>query len=264
MQKNMPLPMQRKILKNIRDIQVANFFRPKPGHNVWGPRTIKDFEFVYNVRGETVFKDKARTCFLQPGDLLLIAPDSLHTVYSIPEKGTIISCIHFSLLGVRLETCVFRQKEDPVLLSFFRECAEEMQFQPQLYKEAMEILVQRIWLRLFRLQADEQRKNEPRRISKLLEFMEKNYSKPLTRESLAAQIGVTPQHLDHLFKQSKKQSPMRILESIRMRKARQLLSNPVRTVSAVARMVGYLDPFYFSKVFRKYTGISPARFKERL
>lgn len=264
MQQSIPLHMQRKILRNIRDIQVANFFRPELGHNIWGPRTIGDFEFVYNIRGETLFKDKSRSCSLKPGDILLIAPDSLHTVHSIPEKGTLISCIHFNMPGVRLGTCIFRHAEDPVLLGLFRDCVEEMQSQPHFHKEALEIQVQRIWLRLFRLEADELKKREPRRIRVLLEYMEKNFQKSLTRESLATKAGITPQHLDHLFKQNGKQSPMRLLESIRIRKAQQLLTNPARSVSAVARMVGYHDPLYFSKVFRKITGISPVRFKERL
>src|SRR5690606_4338825 len=48
----------------------------------------------------------------------------------------------------------------------------------------------------------------------------------------------------------------------RLREAGRLLKNPNAQVSEVAYLVGFNDPSYFTKVFRRYTGVSPSQFAE--
>ena len=48
-----------------------------------------------------------------------------------------------------------------------------------------------------------------------------------------------------------------------MEKARELLANTVLKSYEVSEMVGYSDPRYFSKVFAKYTGMTPGKYREQ-
>lgn len=52
------------------------------------------------------------------------------------------------------------------------------------------------------------------------------------------------------------------IEAVRMEKAKQLLLNRELSITEVAAYTGYSDPNYFSKVFRKYTSMSPRRYRE--
>ena len=54
------------------------------------------------------------------------------------------------------------------------------------------------------------------------------------------------------------------IEAVRMEKAKQMLMNKELSVTEVAAYTGYSDPNYFSKVFRKYTGMSPRGYRDEM
>lgn len=56
-------------------------------------------------------------------------------------------------------------------------------------------------------------------------------------------------------------SPARYIEKIRIAKARELLHDTNLSISEIAAIVGYQDPFYFSKVFKKASGLTPSEFR---
>jgi len=81
--------------------------------------------------------------------------------------------------------------------------------------------------------------------------------------SLAALIGVSPQHLGRLFRQSLGQSPMEYLGQLRHNRALQLLvERPDLRVHEVGAAVGYLDPNYFVRQFRRREGRTPGAFRD--
>lgn len=78
-----------------------------------------------------------------------------------------------------------------------------------------------------------------------------------------------PFHYDYIRKLFKKEtglSPLEYMTELRMRKAKSLLTSSCArnfSVSEVAYQCGYVDPLYFSRVFRKYTGICPSMLSEQ-
>jgi two-component system response regulator YesN len=54
------------------------------------------------------------------------------------------------------------------------------------------------------------------------------------------------------------------LTMVRMEEAKKLLMDPSLSVVAVASQVGYEDASYFSKVFKKYVGVSPNRYRRNI
>ena len=64
----------------------------------------------------------------------------------------------------------------------------------------------------------------------------------------------------HQFKENTGSSPIQFLYNLRIEKAKELLLTEGLTVSEVAALVGYNNPLYFSRIFKKATGVSPKRF----
>ncbi len=82
-------------------------------------------------------------------------------------------------------------------------------------------------------------------------------------DTLAALIGVTPQHLARLFRRSLGQSPLEYLGRLRLNRALQLLvDRPDLRIHEVGAAVGYPDPNYFIRLFRRHEGRTPGEFRE--
>ena len=85
----------------------------------------------------------------------------------------------------------------------------------------------------------------------------------LSLESLAAELGVSPQHLSASFKERVGVNFIEYITRRRMRLARRLLTETGTTSVEVARRCGYADPTYFRKLFAKYYGVSPQEYRSR-
>ena len=69
--------------------------------------------------------------------------------------------------------------------------------------------------------------------------------------------------LRRIFKNETGLTPQKYLEQTRIRQAKKFLMFDSYTVAQVGFMCGYSDPYYFSRAFKKYTGISPSEFRTR-
>ena len=87
-----------------------------------------------------------------------------------------------------------------------------------------------------------------------------NLSNPPTLAELASECCLSESRFTHLFSEVTGKSLHGFILSLRMEKAKELLSTDL-SVKEVAAMVGYEDQNYFSRMFRKYTGTAPSAVK---
>lgn len=80
---------------------------------------------------------------------------------------------------------------------------------------------------------------------------------------LARLVGVSTTHLTSLFRRATGGGVLAHHTALRMARARQLLDTTDATIAEVAQDVGYDDPFYFSRHFRRHHGMSPSAFRSR-
>ncbi|MCS7186521.1 MAG: AraC family transcriptional regulator [Armatimonadetes bacterium] len=78
---------------------------------------------------------------------------------------------------------------------------------------------------------------------------------------LADLVGVSPSHLRHLFKHQTGQSLQSYLRSLKLRVAKILLQQTDFPIALVARILGFQDPLYFSRWFRRGTGFPPSEIR---
>ncbi|MFC6083511.1 AraC family transcriptional regulator [Sphaerisporangium aureirubrum] len=80
---------------------------------------------------------------------------------------------------------------------------------------------------------------------------------------LAALVGVSPSHLSALFRRATGGGVLAHHTALRMAQARNLLDLTDETVAGIAREVGYHDPFYFSRHFKRTHEVSPTEYRNR-
>lgn len=82
-------------------------------------------------------------------------------------------------------------------------------------------------------------------------------------EKIADMVGISRSRLFRLFKERFGMGPKEYLDGCRLRRAKELLKGNDLTVAEVGYSSGYSDPLYFSAEFKRKTGMSPKKYRER-
>jgi AraC family transcriptional regulator of arabinose operon len=99
------------------------------------------------------------------------------------------------------------------------------------------------------------------RIGGVVTFMMKHFADSLNADILARQCHLSLSRFAHLFQETTGMSPLRYLESLRIWKAQELLIGTSKTIKEISHEIGFPDPLYFSKVFRRNLKTSPRQFR---
>ena len=95
----------------------------------------------------------------------------------------------------------------------------------------------------------------------VVEYMQNNLSENLRLEDFARKASMSVSHFSERFRRQTGQSPMAYFIHLRMRLACRLLDLSDKPVKTVAIEIGYRDPYYFSRIFKKSMGISPDKYR---
>ena len=95
------------------------------------------------------------------------------------------------------------------------------------------------------------------RMARARAYIETHFAEPLCLDDLAARYGMAAQRFSHCFARVHRVRPMNLLISLRLEQAMRLLQTDMR-VKDVAHAVGYDDPLYFSRLFKRHYGCSPS------
>ncbi|MBP2636026.1 MAG: rhaS 6 [Firmicutes bacterium] len=94
-------------------------------------------------------------------------------------------------------------------------------------------------------------------VAQAVEYINYYYMEPLSVPDLANRYGLNSKQFAYLFKKFMGMGPNEYLIGCRVRRARELLRTTACSVAEVSLCVGYSDPYYFSKLFKKRTGVCP-------
>ncbi|WP_339287324.1 AraC family transcriptional regulator [Paenibacillus sp. FSL E2-0201] len=103
---------------------------------------------------------------------------------------------------------------------------------------------------------------KPDLVAQAVRYIHERYREPITLETLLEHLSCSSRQLLHAFKKQVRTSPIDYLIQLRMSKAKNLLLSTDFTLKEIAESVGYTDSYYFSRIFKKYEGVSPTSFKE--
>ncbi|HIQ99233.1 MAG TPA: PocR ligand-binding domain-containing protein [Candidatus Scybalocola faecavium] len=98
-------------------------------------------------------------------------------------------------------------------------------------------------------------------MKKAVSFISQHYSEPITLSYVANEVHLNPAYFSTLFKKEIGLSFKEYLNHVRIEESKRLLSNSNFSIIDIAIAVGFEDQSYFSKVFKKYTGMTPKQFR---
>ncbi len=105
--------------------------------------------------------------------------------------------------------------------------------------------------------------NAQRMLDRAFAMIRKEHADPeLTMDAVCDSLGISASYLGQLFKKYKETTFVKFLTGVRMEKAKELLSTTGDRIVEIALTCGYRDVYYFSHSFKKYTGVSPKKYRE--
>ncbi len=108
----------------------------------------------------------------------------------------------------------------------------------------------------------EQRSSKtPDLLDKAVRFVHENYCDNLTLEDVANEVGFSTYYFGKLFKKTFGVTFTDYLTSFRIAQAKELLKDPLLTVKGITYRVGFMDPNYFTRVFKKLEGQTPTEYR---
>ena len=260
-------------------------------HFVEPARFLYDYELVIVTQGRFALRVGEKQWEMKAGSFAIIPPDTNHSSLA-GSQAVFRSCIHFDWISsgrvVKHPICSYFPKRPARRLM-----AERASFAPQgvvvgtcPQDGPIASLVETIFLRwqaedalsrslcrgpflelvLRLLTPPSQAKPERHRDSQLayaakelLDIEGQRADAGIVR--LLQSLGYSYPHVCRLFHKSFGLSPVSYLNAQRLERAKSLLGNPRLTVAEVAYQAGFRDPGYFSRLFRRQTGMTPVRFR---
>jgi len=101
-------------------------------------------------------------------------------------------------------------------------------------------------------------------VNRIIHYLNENYEHKISLEQIAHNMYLSPVYISKIFKEETGESPINYLIKIRLEKAQDILrSGDGGSIKNIANRVGYDDVYHFSKLFKKYYGISPLYYKKK-
>jgi len=104
----------------------------------------------------------------------------------------------------------------------------------------------------------------PKVLQESMLYIHKNYTKALLVNEIAKKLNITPQYLTRLFKDNMGKSTVQYINGLRISKSKELIRRSTMTMQEITYSIGLDNPYYFSRLFKKYEGITPSAYKRKL
>lgn len=248
----------------------------RPKLPTWRPRGRKDFQLLYIAAGKAHFHFGDEEKIVTAGHMVLYRPKEPQKYEYYGEDQTEVYWVHFTggnvtnLLrsyGLTEDKKVFYCGSGLEYQNIFRTMIYELQMCKDSYPEMLEMYLRQIFIMLQRYFKSSSKTDNSRvveEIDKATEYFNEHYNEDISIEEYAENNHVSISWFIRNFKQYTGSTPMQYILSKRIYNAEILLQNPAYNVTEISQIVGYDNPLYFSRIFKKVKGLSPSEYRKNI
>lgn len=224
-----------------------------------------DYSLMYVAAGNATMRIKGKKITLSEGEAMLYPPGTPQDYCYLPGGG-VNKWVHFAgTLAYPLyaktgrKITIKKRKEFENALNKLIDAYNCVSEQKYLLTRGYLTVIIALLIENDTIESERQTSH---RISEALNYIHINAFSDVDFNIAAEKCYMCRDRFNHVFKDITGYSPNQYLIKIRIDRAKQLLSDENLSVNETAEIVGYTDINYFSRLFKKTTGVSPKDFKE--
>ena len=223
--------------------------------------------FIFRIKGKTEYLIEGKRVTLRSGELILLPKGTPYEYTVEASENSLYTSINFQATLANPSVRVYS-------FAAFHNAAHIAQSFTELWKFGSESDKYKCMSMLYDLLShlvtfenlDSEDKRKHRLIEPALEYLKRHaYDSDFKIEKLHSLCGISDTYFRRIFESKFGMSPRAYLQNERVSYAKSLIeSGDFERISEVSEAVGYNDPLYFSKAFKKFYGISPTAYEQTL
>jgi len=263
--------LQQPILEDLLCTRVG-YQGPSPAHYIPRPEGSGDHILIFCTEGRGWLELDGKEWLINKNDAFLVPQGTPHVYGADPDFPWSNYWVHFrgrqgpafaNLIGGTDGPVIHLQRYEDVVT-----CIEQLyQYMSNVHARSELIaasgaLSQLLCLIQFRMgTAEAKGRTAEEGIERSIDFMHKNLAKTLKLGDLAKIAGMSPGHYGMLFRKSRHHTPVDYFNRLKIQKSCELLKTTGGRISEIGESLGFTDPYYFSRLFKKVMGLSPRAYR---
>lgn len=252
---------------NIRPRTVPKFYTKRP-------QGQRDYQLIYVANSCVHFYFDDKEQIVEKGNMVLFRPGDpqVYDVY-LKEQGEFF-WVHFTGSEVEavLAECGIPQGRNVFwtgitsdIRSMYCQMIRELQTKGAHFEELLQMNLRHLLLLMNRHLTEEPSVESDFQgdIIQALGWFERHWREPISIDDYAVRSRLTPYWFRQKFKAFTGTTPTQYIIHLRLTNAMHLMENTDYNIEQIAEAVGYDNPSYFRRLFRKHTGMSPSEYKQR-
>ena len=248
----------------------------RPKLPTWRPRGRLDFQLLYIVSGKAHFHFDGKEQIVTAGHMVLYRPKEPQKYEYYGEDQTEVYWVHFTggnvtnilrSYGLTDDKKVFYCGSDLNYQNLFRTMINELQMCKENFAEMLEMHLRQIFIMLQRYFANTLKTNNSRvveEIDKATIYFNEHYNEDISIDEYAQNNHISVSWFIRYFKQCTGSTPMQYILSKRIYNAEILLQDSAYNITEISQIIGYDNPLYFSRIFKKVKGLSPSEYRNSI
>lgn len=236
------------------------------------PAGRADYEILYNAQGSGYYLIDGVEKQVRQGQLVVFSPGQPQVFYYLLEDSPEVYWLHFTgrnaagtlkRLGLSEGSLHTIHGFSGRYTDLFDQIIQELQLQEENHLQIASLLGLQLILLLGRgLHAGAKSDPARKRMQEMISSMHRDYQSPFSTQDYANRLQMSKCWFIRSFKEATGVPPLQFLTNIRIEKSKDLLESAPYNVSEIAEMVGYDNPLYFSRLFKRKTGLSPLQYRK--
>lgn len=229
----------------------------------------EQYILIYCTDGKGVIEVEDREFYLEKSDVFCIPRGKKHRYYADKSDPWSILWVHFK----GEDTAFFPLEEQKVvhinsshsnnrMIVLFRLLFRVLERNYTLgnfiyISQVLSLILSEIY---YREKADESNTMD-RHVTMVVRYMYQHLTRNLTLDEISEEVKLSKSYLNSIFRAQTSRSPMEFFIHLKMQEACKLLKSTDMYIYEVSAELGYIDQYYFSRIFKKMVGISPKEYK---